>query len=309
MTMTAKLDRAASARLVRTSDHAPIVLCALRLDHPDASALARAGALARQTGSSLRVLAVAPIAMPMVPLFPSQYVASAMSAIVTHRQALDSLGEFAHRTLGEPLPDSAIVLEMGSFVDALEQCAAELDAALIVVDPEAVSGSQLHASCRRMGRPILAAREPRPDATIVAATDLETPDAPVLQWARALGECTDARVFAAHVVEPPLPASSVDPTTIGHDELELVRRVRLERATAFAAPDASLAISRDDDAARGLLSVSRALDADLVIVGARQSSALLSLFRSHVPARVVDRALRSVLVIPLDCPEARSRLF
>lgn len=309
MTVSAKLDRAPDAPFVRTSEAAPIVLCALRVDQPDPTTLARAGAIARQTGAALRVLAVTPIAMPMVPLFPTQFVANAMSALATQRQLLDTLHEFAHRTLGEPLPESAVVLDMGAFIDAVTQCAERLDAALIVVDPAAVSGAQLHAACRRMSRPILVAHEPRPDATIVAATDLETPGAPVLQWGQSLGDCTRARVFAAHIVEPPLPASSVDPTTIGHDELEQARRTRLERAAAFAAPEATIAMSRDDDAARGLLSVASALDADLLIVGARQEPALLSFFRTHVPARVVDQTPRSVLLIPLDYPEARSRLF
>ena len=159
--------------------------------------------------------------------------------------------------------------------------------------------------------PVLIARAPSADETIVAATDLQAANYPVLRQAAQLAEQIDASLVALHnVPPPPMSARTVTRAATFDSAVESQtedRRRRLERATSELQLFAEAVVSHEANSADAILREARARDADVVVVGARRPSWFERLRRGSVPSRVVDRARRSVLVTPIGDHRSNSR--
>jgi nucleotide-binding universal stress UspA family protein len=159
--------------------------------------------------------------------------------------------------------------------------------------------------------PVLVLRETSLQKTIVAATDLEDSDYPVLRKAAEIAERLRWRVIPFHNVTPlSLNIGTETPwppmTTMASDAESEHRQMRLARASRRLHIDAPSVTASELSPADGILQIARANDADIVVVGARPRSLLGYLVANGVAAQVVDRARRSVLVTPLDKSEAAS---
>jgi nucleotide-binding universal stress UspA family protein len=158
-----------------------------------------------------------------------------------------------------------------------------------------------HAS----GVPVVVLRPATSQHAIVAATNLEEVDYPVLRKAIELGEQLHERVIPVHNVTPlsvvVSPDSMLPPITVwpGRGETE-VRRVRLAHAVDQLHIAARGLVANDVNPAEAILRVARVEDADVVIVGAHPRSWFGRLVSGSVAAQVVNRARRSVLVVPLE---------
>jgi nucleotide-binding universal stress UspA family protein len=137
----------------------------------------------------------------------------------------------------------------------------------------------------------------------------------VLWKAAELGQRLRAKLIALHNVDPIrhaelLPgalaagamtigagawASANQPAASSNARLE-----QLTRATARLPLEAEPMVLSEADAASAILSQAGALDADCVVVGARYRHWLEELACGSVARQVVERARRSVLVVPVD---------
>lgn len=130
-----------------------------------------------------------------------------------------------------------IHIRIGDFLGQVGRFARACGARLIVVLPrEGRAGSRVTALAGASAHPVLVARSFESFRTLVAATDLEDDDYPVLRSAAVLGDQLRADVLAVHNVSPVaavLPVESAFATALllTADTVKL-RRQRLVRATA-----------------------------------------------------------------------------
>jgi nucleotide-binding universal stress UspA family protein len=122
-------------------------------------------------------------------------------------------------------------------------------------------------------------------STLLAATDLEDADMPVLQCAAELGRELGATVLALHSVMAESAHSS---------KLEW-NRLRLERATQNCEGFVQPIVSRAMDPASAILKQARDRGAGPIVVGTRARPGRLP----STTARLLKRARHSILVAPL----------
>ena len=143
---------------------------------------------------------------------------------------------------------------------------------------------------RRCTCAVLIPRGHSPFLTLLAATDLRDANGTVLRRAAEVSAALDAKSIAVHsLVEVSGAVSEAD--------LE-IRRRSLVRATRAIDEHFEAVVVRTPDAARGILDEARAIDADLIVVGARRGGPPTS--STGTAARVINDARRSVLVAPVS---------
>jgi nucleotide-binding universal stress UspA family protein len=182
--------------------------------------------------------------------------------------------------------------------------ALEIDAALIAIDDLGVrAGARATALAHAAGRPVLVARSRSTSGAIVAATDLERPELPVMSPAALLARRLDVPMVAVHNV---LPISVIlgedlrEPVPIPPDEVVIEwTQERLAAAAAGMVACTEPVIRHALDPATAILEEAEARDADLVVVGTRRRSWFDRSGSGSVATRVVDRCERSVLVLPI----------
>jgi nucleotide-binding universal stress UspA family protein len=195
------------------------------------------------------------------------------------------------RILNNPLPGERFSVRMGTFVDQVALRASEVGADLIAVSPHRRS---LEATVQRLAQqadcPILVPRNCRTFATLLAATDLEEPNTPLLRRAARLGRDLDATVVALHGV---LEGASRNPVAPSLEQSLLM----LESATRSLGGRFESVVLRASDLARKILDQARQRNADIIVVGVRP----LRDPKRHpsTAAQVMRRSRRSVLVAPL----------
>jgi nucleotide-binding universal stress UspA family protein len=247
-------------------------------------------------------------------VLPQHKVSTPRALFSRHRAYLKlELGELvrAHRratvaicgsVLEHPISEARIGVAMGEFAEAVARRAEELRAMLVVIASKRPGiGVQLTRIARRVGAPVLLARDPGA-AAIVAATDLRDPVYPVLQSAAELARRFPARLIAVHNIAPmefglqlgwPL-ASFVDPAQVQSSER------RLRAATQRLEVPSHGVVAREPSTVDAILDQVCDRRADLVIVGTHARSTLEGLVHTSVAAKVVERCRKSVLVLPLD---------
>jgi nucleotide-binding universal stress UspA family protein len=185
-----------------------------------------------------------------------------------------------------------------------------LNPALIIVAPRATRLGRTATSIASLtGVPVLVARKATREATILAATDLENPGYPVLSKAARLGLRLGAPVVAIHNVHSM-------PVVVGFEVAYPVivepgthacrtRSERLRRAAQRLPLQAEAVVRSEASVVEAILGEARSRSADIVVVGTRLRNWFDRLVNGSIAARVVSRAKRSVLVMPLNCPAKR----
>lgn len=282
----------------------PSVLLALSDTGLPSESLARARALADDIGAALHLVRVLPEAEGAAP----------RSARRTLPELLRSVERtlFAHRTtrdwMRSALPEGRGVERFailhGEFVDRVAVYAREVEAQLILVAPREEDAGELVTQLAEATRtPVLVARAPAKNQTIIAATDLQDPEYPVLNLAAALGRQLETSVIAVHNFRLDAASPEVGQGAAGGagqaESARAERLARLEQASRHLPTAARALVRHDDDHADAILEAARAEEADLVVVGTRRRAWFERFPSGNVASRVVDRAQRSVLVTPV----------
>jgi nucleotide-binding universal stress UspA family protein len=259
------------------------VLLALGGERSARRALRDAFAFARALGAELHVIRVVPHVHGRAsdgPLSLARALRESQRVVVAGRHAR----ALCDRVLVERLPSQRIGVRLGAFTAQVAERAAELRADIIVLGPHRRRLAGL-ATClaSRSGCAVLVAKGRPPFSTLLAATDLEDEQIPVLRRAARLGSELNAAVVALHAVVDP--ASRVSSLSLTH------RREALERAALGVGSSMLPLLLSADSSAQCILEGANAHAADLIIVGTRT--------RATTAARVLEQARRSVLVAPI----------
>lgn len=149
--------------------------------------------------------------------------------------------------------------------------------------------------------PVLLAHRPRHQGRVVAASNLELPERPVLRAAALLAEQLRAELTIVHN-QPLLSASLAAAGLAGAtpflpqiDDLSARERA-LQREARELGGVSDVRLTRRLDAAAGILEAAFANDADLIVVGAPRGGSRF--FADGVTSRLCALSDRSVLVVP-----------
>jgi nucleotide-binding universal stress UspA family protein len=285
----------------------PRVLLALFEQELPSASLLRAFDLSRALGADLYVVRVMPELSKVNFLFPEENLPDAIHTVERTLRANWSTRMWLRETLGDD--ESSVkrfVIAHGDFVEQVAVQAAELGVVLIVVPPRnARMGRQVTSLARASNVPVLVMLKAVQSESIVAATDLGSPDYPVLRKAAELCRQLDAPLVAIHNINPvsvlmmgietawqiPLPAEG---------SKHKADTDRLAALSAKLSVDARPVIRHDVTAVDAILGEAREQDAGLVVVGTRRRQWSDRFLARSIAAQVVNRARRSVLVTPLD---------
>lgn len=264
------------------------LLVALHGERSPERALRFAEHLAVALSAELHVLRVIP---------PTEGVCGAGDVLATALRDARRVLSTARRTralcesvLSAPLPNLHLCVRLGRFVEQVAQRAAEIDAMLIGLPstkrplaPTAIHVAR-HADC-----PVIVTRGRPNIETLIAATDLEDGQVPLLRRAAQLGRDLRATVVALH---------GVHGTGGGHAEMGSLesRQCKLALVTrGFEAPLERVVVPSSDPASC-ILEQARARNAGLIVVGVRPH---LTRTRPSTAAKLLRRARGPVLVAPL----------
>jgi nucleotide-binding universal stress UspA family protein len=289
------------ARSRSSAGSGPVVLALSESDQPS-GCLQQAAMLARSTLAALHIVRVLPAPGNIGGVLGTHnrlaILRSVERALVAHRATCTWIQELS-LPRGAPLRFSIL---HGDLVTQVVRYVQGVDAQLLLVPVGRDGASQLVSALTARARtPVLVSRPPYSAQTIVAATNLQHIEHPVLQFASELGRHLDSGIVAVHNLDPPgvvEGGAAPDAAAVLHGEpgraagLERLRRV----SQRLLAP-VQIVVRDDADAVDAILGEAQLRDADLVVVGWRlrvQPGA------RGVASRVVDFAQRSVLVIPIS---------
>lgn len=279
------------------------VLFAVSGDARPTESLVRAATLAHAMGAELHVVRVV--------ADPNLEVTSVHDTRVHDGAGLRGFLAACRRTqqwcndaLPHQLPEDRWEVRLGSFMAEVVAHAAELRATWIAVAPQWRQPGQLVTElARSAGLPVLFAQPSTSGRAIVAATDLGDHEYSVLLQAASLGKRLGSRLIAVHNL---MPASA-------HTGMDFVRRMaqrkcsdaselreqRLSQVAHQMSAGAESVLASEHDAVDGILNQARSRNAELIVVGTHPHSRLHRMLVGSVSAKLVDRALRAVLVMPL----------
>jgi nucleotide-binding universal stress UspA family protein len=184
-----------------------------------------------------------------------------------------------------------------------------IGARLIIVDAQEGSTSALLASVAHGTRAaVLVARDPRPDGVILAATALRTSHDDVLEAGAELASQVKMAFVAMHNVAPvSLGVGPEIATLMSLPQHSTQHRLRtLDQAASALRSGAQTVVTRRCDPVDAILREAHIRDADLIVIGTRRRAWWRRLTGQGVTARLVNRAGRSVLIVPLTEPDPKS---
>ena len=268
------------------------------------TSLRRVTTLARALRAEVRVLQVVPAPSDVRPLLLRRGLAGIVGSVERTLAADRVTRPWLEGVLGDGMPAAQFRVREGDFVDKVAAYSADMNASLIVTPPQSSAfGATVAELALASNLPVLVAREAAPHGAIVAGTDLEDLDYPVLRQAADLARRLQASVVAVHNIKPMEAFSGVDltwsidmlPWETGFDQ---GTNQLIDAADALVVEAVAIVRSEVNPTAAILDEVQKR-DADLVVVGTRPHSWLERLLGDTVAVQVVDGARRSVLVIPL----------
>lgn len=264
------------------------VLFAIGNERAPIRALREAHRFARALGAELHVIRVVPTAGVGSP--PLGGMARALREARRVIAAARHTRKLCDRVLDEHLPIKQLAVRMGAFIEQVALRAAEVDAMTIAVAPshQRLSTSVIRLA-RQTGCSVLIPRGHSSFLTVVAATDLQDENIPVLRQAAQVATTLDATSIAVHSV--------VDVAQVASPAKLDDRRRTLARAMLDIDRQFEAVVVHAADAAQGILEQAHRRDADLIVVGVRPARHPTS--ASATTASVIQGARRSVLVTPL----------
>lgn len=281
----------------------PRVLLVLRGHERPTQSLLYAVAVARSHEARLHVLAIVPRARGLASLLRGD-VAIGRRAIAQTRDTRKALLAWLTELLDTRRAIEHLAVSYGDFVTQSAVYAATIEAKLILIAGcKRTSGTDVTALSRAAETPVLVARGAQCPGTILAATDLLSPDYPVLTQAADFGRRMNGTVVAIHNVKPE-PVAGAEVAWRGYTAvLESPEKVRSERLADVVRrmPIVTQAVvSSEHSSADAIMKEATARAADLVVVGTRRAGWLERLRAGSVSAKIVKSTDCSVLVLPLD---------
>jgi nucleotide-binding universal stress UspA family protein len=281
----------------------PQVLLVTAADREPDEALWRAHELAAAVEGSLTILRVAPPLLGSNVLFPQHHLEQALAEARLSAEIVGHTRAWCARVLDEPVPSRHLLVRIGDLAVEAENVASRLAAVLVVLPPDEACHDDLAVTVvRDLEIPVLVARAMRPGAAVVAGTDLLRDGYPVVRQGAVLAAQLHGPLTCVHNVPPmtnaglarSMPQPPPAPTSA---ELEAWQH-RLDTLVHEVVADSDSVVTNRSSTADAILEVARARDADVVVVGAHARSWLDRLVGDSVASRVVERADRSVLVVP-----------
>lgn len=194
-----------------------------------------------------------------------------------------------------------LIASAGSVAPEVARRARERDVDWVVL-PDGDAGCGLTATelARASGCPVLVARAPTRRSTLLVASDVTDDLYPISSRTAALAEALHAPVLAFHDVgfRAPELDSRVNALT---EAWEKVQAERLESGGPQRLPELEVLLAYGTDRVETILQQARLEDAEIIVVGL---SADADDPAAAVTAGVVDRAIRSVLVVPSNLRRA-----
>lgn len=279
---------------------APVLLAVPGYGFPD-EALARAVALARARGVPLHVLRVLTRREAML---PPCTVLQSLATLPAVELALMLVEQTRAWLAQAPVTAASLEVRAGDLATLVIARGRSHGAGLVVLPG---SGARVGRVATRVARalraPVLVARRHRRSDLIVAASDLRDDHFPVLHAAAAVARSLAAPLVAVNNVAPPPRLETPDPLLPYALEVSATVAARhrevLQAAVDTLEVEAEVVVSRGPRDEEAIVHEASARQADLVVVGTRPRSLLSRLFDRELAARVVQRALRSVLVLPI----------
>lgn len=275
------------------------VLLVTRSASRDVSPVFRSVALAHLVRARMRVLVVVtPDGRGASPLLPHAASRAVLDSALADRGAAECVDWL--RSLS---PDAEVVVRHGSLTAVAAQEGRASAPELIVIPRSDLDRPRDGAAVARASAcATLIAAEAQPGRSVLAATDLRHPDLPVLNTASALATASEAPFVAMHnvttAVLEPISITGMAGNTPTPAEIE-ARREALRDAVERVGGNAEPLLTSEPDTVGAMLAEARARDVEVVVVGTSSSSWVERLLFGSVADEVLDRARRSVLVVPL----------
>lgn len=278
----------------------PRVLLALRALDPSSASLRWARVLSDALEADLDVCRV----LPNLPTADGP--PSGKAWLDSIRQVLEATRE-TRRWCADALPNARLserlIPDGADIVDeaALRAREREVDWVVMSAAPDG-SGRSATALARASGCPVLVAREPTSRSTLLVAADVSHDLHAIFSRAAALAEALHAPVLAFHDVAFHVPELSSRVNALA-DAWSRIQAERLKAGGHRRLPELEVLLARGTDRVETILQQARREDAEVIIVGISEDP---SSRVDDVAAEVIDRALRSVLVVPSDvAPQAK----
>jgi nucleotide-binding universal stress UspA family protein len=265
--------------------------------------LRRSAELAGTLGLELEVLRVLR-RRPWTKVFSRIHVSAGLSVARRSLQACRRLRAWCDEVMVAGPAHVPVRVRLGDFAEEASRLATEHNAQLLIVPSrEGRQGARVIGLAGSAGCPVLVLRTTAGFRALIAATDLEHDDFPVLSRAVEVGQHLDAAVLAVHNVNPlanplPLEASFATATILVTDTMKL-RQERLSRAASQLTAGVQPVVSNQCDTVGAILRETDAHDRALVVVGTRTKPWINRLIVKSVAAEVVNRARTSVMVTPI----------
>ena len=209
-------------------------------------------------------------------------------------------------SLPEAVPWKRLIPSEPDVVAETARQVCEIGVDWIVLQPRRDgSGILATALARASGRPVLVAREPTRRSTLLVATDVDGDLHPLWSRTAVLAEALHAPVLAFHNVGYRADGrnSRVDALLAGWSKLQAER---LQAAGHQRLPDLEVLLAHGSDRVETVLEQARREDAEIIVVTTGADAA--SGPQDELAAAVVDRAVRSVLVVPANIPESQTHV-
>jgi nucleotide-binding universal stress UspA family protein len=225
----------------------------------------------------------------------------ALQSLQAARSAFYMARAICRHYLRYDLSEDNIMVRQGNFLTAVAEVALMYGVDLIVLPPsEGKDGRRVTKLTQLTHVPVLIARSPGDTGTIVAASDMENQECPILKKANELSQQLAAPIVLVHNLLPTLQLA--EPSILAHtyDEEREAREQHVKKTSESLVPGADTVVLSSLSTADAILQVASEKCADLIVIGAYRRSWMARLFSAGVAAQVAERAPYSVLITPLD---------